>query len=97
MRLAENERRTIVHCIRTIDPQSEVWLFGSRTNDNLKGGDIDLLVISAELGFKDRIDILVQVKLAIGEQKIDLHLIKPEERDRDALAVSVLPGAIRLA
>lgn len=96
MRLSEREKIAIVESICHVDPSAEIWLFGSRVRDDLKGGDIDLLVISSLLELRNKVDILVEIKMRIGEQKIDLHIVKPDLRDVDPLAKSVLPNAIRL-
>lgn len=58
-----------------------VWLFGSRVDDDKRGGDIDLLIetqqpdvdviVRAELAF------LTKVKTKLGEQKIDLLIDYP--------------------
>ena len=55
---------------------THIWLFGSRTDDTKKGGDIDLLI---EPGLQDPAAI-IDAKLALlrdphqsfGEQKIDI-------------------------
>lgn len=57
--------------------ECQIWLFGSRTDDAKKGGDMDLLVVApteAERGRLMRLEMsfLVQLKEQIGEQKIDL-------------------------
>jgi predicted nucleotidyltransferase len=52
-----------------------VYLFGSRTNDNKKGGDIDLAVRSNRIGLKEKIDIKLKFFEEFGEQKIDLIII----------------------
>jgi len=54
-----------------------VTLFGSRTEDSKKGGDIDLLIKCNESISRDnlnclKIKFLVQIKKTIGDQKIDV-------------------------
>ena len=54
-----------------------VILFGSRTGDYKKGGDIDLLIkcidpISRDELYELKLKFLVQLKKKIGEQKIDV-------------------------
>ena len=54
-----------------------ITLFGSRTDDMKKGGDIDLLIqcnraISRTERYRLKIQFLVQLKKIIGDQKIDV-------------------------
>ena len=46
MLLTSNTRQMIRETILQIDPDAKVFLFGSRTDDMAKGGDIDLLILS---------------------------------------------------
>lgn len=96
MRISERERDLIVDAVREMDPAAEIWLFGSRVDDNLKGGDIDLLIVSERIGFSEKLDLLVRFKIALGEQKIDLKILTPTQKKTDSLAEAVLPKAVRL-
>ena len=53
MRLTANELSTIREEIGRLDPQAEVYLYGSRVDDAARGGDVDLLVVSDRLTFRD--------------------------------------------
>ena len=53
---------------------AKVYLFGSRTDDNKRGGDIDLYI---ETDMKDKIyekklKMLGELQKVLGEQKIDI-------------------------
>jgi hypothetical protein len=96
MRLTPSERSTIVKAVLSIDPEAETWLIGSRTIDTAQGGDIDLIVVSRQIGFSEKLDLLTSLKMALGDQKIDLKVIQPEERSTDPFSVAVLPTALRL-
>lgn len=96
MRLNKKERDAIVSAIKKFDPAAEIWLFGSRTRDDLKGGDIDLLIVSEIIDFHEKIDILVDIKMKIGEQKIDLKILTPAAKQTDDFAIAVLHDAILL-
>jgi predicted nucleotidyltransferase len=57
---------------------SRVWLFGSRVNDQMRGGDIDLYIepeIQDAASIVDaKLNFLSEMHRALGEQKIDLVL-----------------------
>lgn len=72
MRISELEHQVIRRTIADIDLEADIYLFGSRVNDNAKGGDIDLLVISKKIKLMDRLAVLAKLHLLLGEQKIDL-------------------------
>ncbi len=56
-------------------PNDRIWLFGSRTNLNKRGGDIDLYIetqkTSGEVN-ESKIHFLTKLETTLGEQKIDL-------------------------
>ena len=92
MRLTDKEQSAIREVICKADPDAKVWLFGSRADDNAKGGDIDLLILSDTLSIADKSKIRLALYKKIGEQKIDL-VIAEDDTDpftRIALAEGVL-------
>jgi len=75
MRISEFERRCIVEQVtQHIAPNAKVWLFGSRCDDNKKGGDIDLYIESDVINdpFMARIHLKLALEDALGFQKFDL-------------------------
>ncbi|WP_422138290.1 nucleotidyltransferase family protein [Endozoicomonas sp. ALC020] len=91
MRLSESERKAIVSAIQQFDPDAEIWLFGSRVDDQARGGDIDLLILSDKLNPDDKMRIRLALYEKLGEQKIDL-VIAADDSDpftRIALAEGV--------
>lgn len=72
VRLSENQRRVILRAIRGRDPQAEIYLYGSRTNDEARGGDIDLLVVSERIDLLAKLDILGEIHNRLGDRRIDL-------------------------
>lgn len=76
MRLDELERDTIKNSIKDFDANAEIYLFGSRTDPNQRGGDIDILVLSQKLGNEDKINILSKIFEKMEEQKIDLVIAR---------------------
>ncbi len=76
MRLDNKEKNAITSAILQSDPEAKIYLFGSRTDDLKKGGDIDILIISNNLSSNDKIPILRRIFELIDEQKIDLIIAK---------------------
>jgi len=78
MRLNQLEQDSIINLAKTYFGKTvKVILFGSRVYDNIKGGDIDILIDTQDkkqLTVKNKLLFLVALKNDIGEQRIDVIL-----------------------
>lgn len=74
MRLREYEHQILTKHCNALFPHAHLYLFGSRTDDKKRGGDIDLYLETDDKTnlFKRKIHFLSKVKRDLGEQKIDL-------------------------
>ena len=88
MRISEIEKTTIVNAILEKDKDAQIFLFGSRTDDLKKGGDIDILVQSDKIGLLEIVKIKSTIFKNIQEQKIDLLVSKSNEKNHFADFVS---------
>jgi hypothetical protein len=73
VRISETTCQAIKSNVTMLAPESDCYLFGSRTIDTAKGGDIDVLVITPEklpLPLISRLRRLILNQ--IGEQKLDI-------------------------
>ncbi|MBU6400494.1 MAG: nucleotidyltransferase domain-containing protein [Verrucomicrobia bacterium] len=95
MRLSAADRAAIVEEVRRLDREARVRLYGSRADDAARGGDLDLLVISDQLGFRDQIRLRIGILDRIGWQQLDLVLRRTNEQD-EPLAATALASGIRL-
>lgn|SRR5690554_3206098 len=81
MRLTDDETRIIRDTVRRrFGSNARVWLFGSRTDDKRRGGDIDLLVETPgplENPFRESIGLETDLQIALGDQKIDILIAQP--------------------
>lgn len=80
MRITSKQLQAIKQTIHNFDSQALIYLFGSRVDDNKKGGDIDLLVLSQHLDFRMQRKIKIKLYELIGEQKIDLIIAKDSSK-----------------
>ena len=102
MRLSEADRNAFSDVLVALVPQGRLYLYGSRTDDSLKGGDIDLLLVVADLDAKRELSgrksvILVAFKKRVGERKIDFSIATESELLSDPFFASVIGGALILA
>jgi predicted nucleotidyltransferase len=85
MRISEFEIETIKSLAKLhFGSNVEVFLFGSRTKNQLRGGDIDLFIRnhkSEPLKIKTKIDFITDLILRIGDQKIDVVLENQVTKD----------------
>ncbi len=60
----------------------QLYLFGSRVDDQRAGGDIDLYVVGFNRSIEQQVDakisFLAKVKMVLGEQRVDL-VFAPQE------------------
>ena len=100
MRLTNFEINAIVESFNEVFGNGKIYLFGSRTDDNLKGGDIDLFIDTDNQDNlqEKKIDFLVSLKKKIGDQKIDVLLSKDKSRaiEKEALKKGVELNTDRL-
>ncbi len=100
MRISEREKNAIVTVFNKFkDRDSSLFLFGSKIDENKKGGDIDLLVVfekSEDIVKFDRLSFLVELKKQIGERKIDLTMASQADLKTDPFLISIAKKAIKL-
>ena len=82
MRLNSFQLKAIKETFFEVFESGEIYLFGSRVRDNLRGGDIDLYLVVKDKKdlFKKKIKFLAKLKRKIGEQKIDVVFNIDENR-----------------
>lgn len=96
MRLSQEMAGTIVEVTREVfGPGTDVYLFGSRTDDEARGGDIDLLVecsCGREEAFRRRLRLLVELEKHLGERRVDVVVKTPDSPDREIYHVAEREG-----
>ena len=81
MRMAPDYQKTITEAAAKVFGESaSVLLFGSRSDDNVKGGNVDLLIklespAADKIALGARYNALLQMKL--GLQKFDIFVTDP--------------------
>jgi len=82
MRLDKKDREIIVTTIEDVFGKVKVYLFGSRLDDDKKGGDIDLFIVSEEKSnlFEKKIKVLSKLERTL-HKPIDIVLHKDFNRE----------------
>lgn len=104
MRLSDSEISQILAALgpHLQEVQARLMLFGSRVNDSLRGGDIDLaLVVFNADDFhrlsRDSYKLLASIKMHLEcDERIDLLVTTPERREADPFQKMALASAIEL-
>lgn len=74
VRLSEDEINNLKASVTAADPEGKLFLFGSRTDCEGRGGDIDLLILSKQITRKSLTAIRWNFFERFGEQKLDIVL-----------------------
>jgi len=98
MRLTPSQEQITKSTIdRVLGTENRVWLFGSRVDDSLRGGDIDLL-IETETTLPNRAQTLCRLHgaliYALGERKLDILLKDARTRDAPVFSIAKRTGVI---
>ncbi|BCD67963.1 nucleotidyltransferase domain-containing protein [Nitratiruptor sp. YY09-18] len=94
MRLSEKEIKVLKEKLHSISPDAKIYLFGSRTDDSKRGGDIDLLIVGENITRKDLRALRVEFYKHFGEQKIDIVL--DNKRSKNAFIEIIRKQAVEL-
>lgn len=98
MRISSFQRKAIVESVAAeLGGNARVLLFGSRTNDAERGGDIDLLVevpTRIDETVRKKLRILSSIQRKIGDQKIDLIITHQGEFTKENTPL-VIRNALR--
>lgn len=94
MRLPAKQILIIKHLAQEVfGATSQVYLFGSRTQAELKGGDIDLYIVpeAEKANLKNQLKLSAKLQVALGEQKIDIVLAEDNNRliEQEALTKGI--------
>jgi uncharacterized protein len=95
MRLSASEISAIREELGRLDPEAEVYLYGSRADDTARGGDVDLLVVSDKLAFRDVMRLRTGILDRIGWQQLDLTVRRRDQLD-EPLAAAARETGVKL-
>ena len=96
MRLTPETRQVIKDLVLDVfGPNATVRVFGSRTNDEARGGDIDLLVECRET-VKDKLRktlaLTARLQCQLGDQRIDVVVADPQTKPQSVHEVARKAG-----
>jgi predicted nucleotidyltransferase len=95
LRVSKSEIEIIKTSILKILPNSKIYLFGSRVDDNKRGGDIDIFVeADRDSSLKERIDILTDIEVNGVERKVDLIIKSPNSKEQNIFITAKKEGIL---
>ena len=80
----------------SLGEESKVWLFGSRVNDEKRGGDVDLYVETMQpCDLPTKLSLMSAIQRSIGLRKVDL-LIRTSSSPERAIYATAKSEGVRL-
>ncbi|MGY6630305.1 MAG: nucleotidyltransferase domain-containing protein [Wenzhouxiangella sp.] len=96
MRLNQHTQSVIRDTVAELfGENAQVLLFGSRLDDQARGGDIDLLIKLAETdpdADRKQLTLIARLQRRLGDQPIDVLLIQPGETLNGIQSVALETG-----
>jgi len=83
MRLDNTQKKALDHALMGVE--GEVYLFGSRIDENKKGGDVDILVFSQNDPY-NLSKIIKQKYFTLCEEKLDVVIMDPDNLNKEQQA-----------
>ena len=93
MRLDTFQKKALSKAIKDVD--ENVWLFGSRVDDNKRGGDIDVLIFSDKNPYKLSQEVTINF-FKECEEKIDVVVMNPNNLTSEQTAFLNVIKKVRL-
>ncbi len=95
MRISSEQIDFLKKEIRAVLPDAVIYLFGSRMDDQKKGGDIDIMILSDQgLRWKEKAKMRWRYFEKFGEQKLDI--VSSSFKDEDPFKQRVMDEGVRL-
>ena len=86
MRLKESEVSIIKETLSAVFGSPRIYLFGSRTNEHGRGGDIDLFVVAQNSSYAQKIEALAKLKNRL-HKPVDIVLHRDFDREIEKAAL----------
>ena len=88
MRLSIQENKAVCNLLMNQDPNGRIYLFGSRVDDNKKGGDIDLFFeTSVPLTLKQQLTLEYRLSVEC-DTKVDLLVKTPDQEEQPIFTIA---------
>lgn len=96
MRLTTEVQHKLIACSKHyFGNEAHLYLFGSRIDDNKKGGDIALFLETNEkISLQTEMAFLKEVYSRITQRKVDLIINSPEKIDRSIFQIAKKEGVL---
>jgi predicted nucleotidyltransferase len=93
MRLDNIIKNNIIKTANKYFGRASVFLFGSRVDDNKKGGDIDLFIETTKaVDYQTKMDFLTDIYRNTTQRKIDLIIKDPSSNEQKIFKIAKTTG-----
>ncbi len=96
MRISDFEKQQFVQIgHQYFGSTADIYLFGSRVDDNKKGGDIDLYIESTmPVDMESKLKFLMEIERKVTTRKVDVVIKSPQSKDREIFATAKKTGLL---